>query len=140
LSIVPIDAVAIAILKKLGAPLMPDSVCRADVYRDPEDSRSLKRIGPRVSRDDLVRSDEIADIVSSLRNISDSLESLSINDWTGGAAAQESDFWLDNDHVYIDVSYAETHDVMMDICVQGGRAFIRVSREGLGAELVEMST
>ena len=119
---------------------MPDSIYRADLSRNPEDFRTEEPVGPRVSRNDLVRSEDIADIVSSLRNISDSLESRTINHWTGGAASEESDFWLDNDHVYIDISFAETDDVMMDICVQGGRAFIRVSREGLGAELVEMST
>jgi hypothetical protein len=111
---------------------MPDSIHRANLYRNPDDSPTEECVGPRVSRNDVGRPKDIADIVSSLRNISDSLEGRTLNHWTGGAGSEESDFWLDNDHVYIDISYAETDDMIMDVCVQGGRAFIRVSREGLG--------
>ena len=117
---------------------MPDASFRTDLYSYPEDSCAEERVGSPGPRNVLVQTEEITEIATSLRKISDSLENRTINHWTGGATVEESDFWLDDDYVYVDISYAEADEMMMDICVQGGRAFIRVAREGLGAELLEM--
>jgi hypothetical protein len=126
------------IMNKHGALLMANGSSRADLYSNPEDARAEECVGPWPPRNDLVQTEDVVEIVRSLRRISDILESRPINHRTGGALVRESDFWLDDDYVYVDIPYAETDELMMDICVQGGRAFIRVVREGLGAEPVEL--
>jgi hypothetical protein len=74
----------------------------------------------------------------SLRQISNILENSTITHQSAGATAEESDFWLDDDYLYVDIVYPESDELMMDICVHRGRAFIRVEREGLGLGSVAM--
>ena len=48
----------------------------------------------------------------------------------------ESNFSLDGDYVYVDIVYPGHDGLMMDVCVHGGRAFIRVERERTGSSFV----
>jgi hypothetical protein len=81
---------------------------------------------------------DIVEIATSLRQLSDVLERSALVLAASGALPEETDFWLDEDHLYAEVLCSEGDRLMMDICVQGGRAFIRVERDGLGVELVEL--
>jgi hypothetical protein len=81
----------------------------------------------------------MVEIAMSLRQITDILWNSTINHQTAGETTEKSDVWLDEDYLYVDLVYPESDELMMDICVHRGRAFIRVEREGLAVGLVEMA-
>ena len=118
---------------------MSDSSSRTDCSDNTQGSHELDPFEPWGTRDSLVQSKEMVEIAMSLRQISDVLESSTISRSAAGAPVEKSDFWLDDDYLYVEIVYPESDELMMDICVHRGRAFIRVEREGLGAGLVEMA-
>lgn len=118
---------------------MSDSSSRTDRSDNTQGSHEEEPVEPRGTRDTLMQSKDMVEIAMSLREISDILESSTINRSAAGAPAEKSDFWLDDDYLYVEIVYPESDELMMDICVHQGRAFIRVEREGLGVGLVEMA-
>jgi hypothetical protein len=115
-----------------------DSSSRTDSSDNTHDSHEEEPFEPQGTKDSLVQGKDMIEIAMSLRQISDVLESRTINHRSAGATTQESDFWLDDDYLYVDIEYPESDELMMDICVHRGRAFIRVEREGLGIGLIEV--
>jgi hypothetical protein len=117
---------------------MSDSSSRPDSSRSVQNSREENSGEAERQSNALVQDKDMAEIAMYLRHISDVLESSGISRSAAGTPAEESDFWLDDDYLYVDVVHTESEELMMDICVQQGRAFIRVEREGLGVGLVEI--
>jgi hypothetical protein len=116
-----------------------DSSSRRDTSENTRDSHEEEPFAAEGTLDSSVRSNDMVEIAMSLRQISDAIENSAITRIPAAATTEESDFWLDADYLYVDIEYPRSEELMMDICVHRGRAFIRVEREGLGAELVEMS-
>jgi hypothetical protein len=104
-----------------------------------EDSHEEEHVKAQGTIDSWEQCKDMVEIATSLRQISDVLESNRMSASTSAATTEESDFWLDDNYLYVDLAYPESDELMMDICVHRGRAFIRVEREGLGMGLVEMS-
>jgi hypothetical protein len=117
---------------------MSDSSSRADSSRSVQNSCEDNSGEAQGKSNALVRDNDMVEIAMSLRHISDVLESSGTSHSAAGTVAEDSVFWLDDDYLYVDVVYTESEELMMDICVHQGRAFIRVEREGLGVGLVEM--
>jgi hypothetical protein len=118
---------------------VPDSSSPTDSATNTDDSHEENPFDPDAIRDFLVESEDMVEIAMSLRQISNVLESRTINHTMAGAATSESGFWLDDDYLYVEIENPESDELMMDICVHRGRAFIRVEREGLGVGLVELA-
>jgi hypothetical protein len=117
---------------------MSDSSSRVDSSHSAQYSREHEPGKTQGPSDALVQDNDMVEIAMSLRHICDVLENSGSKLSTTGSAAAESDFWLDDDYVYLDVVYPESDELRMDICVHRGRAFIRVERERLGMGLVEI--
>lgn len=117
---------------------MCDSSSRTDSSDLTQASHETEPDEPYGTRDAVVQNKDMVEIALSLRQISDFLESRTINHQTAGGTAEENDFWLDDDYLYVDIVHPESDELMMDICVHRGRAFIRVEREGLGVGPVEV--
>jgi hypothetical protein len=115
-----------------------DSSFRTHSSENIPDSHEEEPVKAQGMRDSSVQSNDMVEIAMSLRQISNVLESSVINQITSGDSAEESEFWLDDDYLYVDIVYPESDELMMDICVQRGRAFIRVEREGLSMGRVEI--
>ena len=116
---------------------MSNRSCRTDFSDNTDDSQKEDPFEPWGTRDCLVQCKDMVEIAMSLRQISDVLETGAIKSSMAGAPTVENDFWLDDDYLYVEIESPDSDELMMDICVHRGRAFIRVEREGLGVGLVE---
>ena len=81
---------------------------------------------------------DMVEIATALRQISNALESSTVNQATDESGRGPCDVWTDQEYVYIDLAHAPAEDLAMDICVHGGRVFFRVEREGLEAALIDV--
>jgi hypothetical protein len=95
------------------------------------DSREAKAVEPAVSRNGAVQVKDMAEISMSLRQISDILDCRTIPKSLTKIEADDHDLWVDEDYLYMDVTYSVCDELMMDVCVNRGRAFIRVAKIGL---------
>jgi hypothetical protein len=86
------------------------------------------------------RSALVGEIARSLRQISEILESTANDHSMSGGAVEQSDSWLNDEYLYLDVANPASEELKMDLCVHKGRAYFRVEREGLGVELVDVLT
>jgi hypothetical protein len=115
-----------------------DSSSLPSTSENTRDSHEEEPFAERGTLNSSVQSNDMVEIAMSLRQISEAIENSAINRRAAGAT-EESDFWLDGDYLYVDIEHPRSDELMMDICVHRGRAFIRVARDGLGMEVVEMS-
>jgi len=77
------------------------------------------------------------EVATSLRHISDILVRSAIKHSAPGGRTMETSSWMDEEYLYVDVTLSASDELMMDVCVHEGRAFIRAARGGLGLELVD---
>jgi hypothetical protein len=96
-----------------------------------EACRGAKAVVTTVPKTVLIQQRDRAEIAMSLRQISDILDS---GDTTADATDSDGidrDVWVDDEYLYMDLAYSISDELMLDICVNRGRAFIRVSRSCL---------
>jgi hypothetical protein len=98
-----------------------------------------KAVEPASPRNGVVQSRDMAEISMSLRQISDILDSSATPHCTTEAGADGGDLWVDEEYLYMDLAYSVSDELMMDVCVHEGRAFIRVSKTCLRRPFFEMS-
>jgi hypothetical protein len=90
------------------------------------------------ARNTAATNNDMVEISIALRQISNALESSTVNQATDESGRGPCDVWTDQEYVYIDLAHAPAEDLAMDICVHRGRVFFRVEREGLGAALMDV--